>query len=208
MLKLNPSSAGDPITSHPPNRKHNMSFFSPTPANDHTVYARFDNIGDTISGPITKAPNEIQQNEFGTGKPLFWDDAKTQPRMQMVITVQTEDRDPQDPEDTGLRVLFIKKPSALYNSIANAVVTSGITRDPDAGDKLTITYTGLGEKTNPAYNAPKQFTATFTPAAGFFSGTTASTPAVSTDMPVGMDPKTWAELTPEVRAQLKAVASA
>ena len=46
---------------------------------------KFETVGTTHTGVITDPPKAVQQNDFDTKQPAFWDDAKTQPKMQAVM---------------------------------------------------------------------------------------------------------------------------
>ena len=61
--------------------------------------AKFDAIGTTVGGVITRIGDPMQQTDFSSGKPLTWDDGT--PRMQLPVTVQTDLRDPSNPLDDG-----------------------------------------------------------------------------------------------------------
>lgn len=67
--------------------------------------------GDSVAGKILSAEPR-HSTEFGTNKPLFWDDGT--PRMEIVLTLQTEwrnfescDRGNRE-EDDGQRRLFLR----------------------------------------------------------------------------------------------------
>lgn len=165
--------------------------------------AKFPEIGASVTGTITEPPVQQQQTEIGTGKPLTWDDGK--PRMQLVITLQTDQRDPEIEGDTGLRRVFVTGTKVSEGGgMKGAFQRAGI-RDLPVGGTLTVKYTHDG-KAQKGFSAPKQYEVTFTPpnaAADFIGGATA--PAA---MPPGMDPDVWASLTPEVQAELLAATKA
>lgn len=122
--------------------------------------AKFPTIGTTVAGRITERPYTEQQRDYTTGDLKFWDDGK--PQMQLVITLATNERDPQKTDDDGTRRLYVK--GQMKNAIAQAVRAAGATM-LEHGAHLSVTYAADGEKKNPRFNAPKHFTAAYTPAA-------------------------------------------
>ena len=161
--------------------------------------AKFPTIGTTVSGTIIGDAVEAQQTEpDGTLK--VWKNGD--PMMQLIVPLQTTEKE--DADDDGTRRLFIK--GQMRTAIQQALIKAGA-RGFTKGATLSVTYSGDGEKSNPAFNAPKQYTATYTaPANGAaFLGTDA--PKAAADVPPGMDAATWASLTPEVRAALKVAAA-
>jgi len=122
--------------------------------------AKFPAIGATVSGRITERPTVEQQRDYTTGDLKFWDDGK--PQMQLVVTLATNERDPENPEDDGTRRLYVK--GQMKNAVASAVRATGA-RGLEVGGTLTVTYARDGQKTNPKFNAPKNFDASYVPAA-------------------------------------------
>lgn len=122
--------------------------------------AKFPTIGTTVAGRITERPYTEQQRDYTTGDLKFWDDGK--PQMQLVITLATNERDPQKTDDDGTRRLYVK--GQMKNAIAQAVRAAGATM-LEHGAHLSVTYAADGERKNPRFNAPKHFTAAYTPAA-------------------------------------------
>lgn len=124
--------------------------------------AKFETIGETVGGPITHIGAEQQQTEFGSGKPLFWDNGEK--RTQLPITVQTNQRDPYDPQDDGQRTFYVK--GEMKKAIQAALRAAG--RGMAVGGTLTLTYVG----DEPTKGFPKKlYQASYTPpapGAGFF----------------------------------------
>lgn len=149
--------------------------------------AKFPTIGTTVSGRITERPTVEQQKDFTTGDLKFWDDGK--PQMQLVVTLATNEIDPANPDDDGARRIYIK--GQMKNAVAQAVRTSGA-RGLEVGGVLSVTYSADGVAKNPRFNAPKNFTATYTPAA---------TVALNTPDPVAQQPMApMPGLTPQQQA--------
>lgn len=122
--------------------------------------AKFPTPGTVLSGRITERPTVEQQRDIKDGSKKFWSDGN--PMMQLVVTVQTNERDPQDEEDDGRRRLFVK--GQLKNAIADAVRTSGA-RGLEVDGTLTVTYTHDGTATQRGFSPPKQYTAQYVAAA-------------------------------------------
>lgn len=180
------------------------SFLAPTgiPA------AKFPAIGTTVTGKVIAPPEVQQQTEIGTGKPLTFDDGK--PRQQLVITIQTDLRDPEVADDDGKRRVFVTGTKASEGGgMLGAFKRAGIT-NLDVGGTLTVTYTHDGARTSPAFSPPKQYEATYAPpnaAAGFLGTAPATNGSTTEQLPPGMTPDVWATLSPEVQAALKQAVS-
>lgn len=127
--------------------------------------AKFETMGDMVKGTVIDCSLQ-QQTSMDDNKPLFWDNGD--PRMQLVIKLQTDERDPDIENDEGVRSLYAKggnfevaqgQGKAMKTAIADAVKTSGAKLRE--GGKLQVAYTGEGKKTNRGYAAPKLFTAKY-----------------------------------------------
>jgi hypothetical protein len=122
--------------------------------------AKFPTPGASVGGRITEKPTVEQQRDISTGDKKFWSDGN--PMMQLVVTVQTTERDPQIEEDDGRRRLFVK--GQMKNAIADAVRGAGC-RGLEVGGTLTVTYSHDGTASQRGFNPPKQYTAQYIPAA-------------------------------------------
>ena len=96
-----------------------------------------------------------QQLDIRTRKPMTWDDGR--PKMKVILTLQTDLLDPEDPDDDGRRQLHIKRPSALMAAIKDALKQSSF-RTP-VGKNLSITYTGDGKPAGAGMSPPKEYVA-------------------------------------------------
>jgi len=126
--------------------------------------AKFEQIGDKVTGVITALEMQ-QQTDLDDNKPLFWDNG--QPRMILVITLQTEERD--DDDDDGIRRLYCKggkydvaegSGESLKEAIASALKKADV-KSIDEGGTLAVAHTGLAVKKTRGYNAAKLFTAQY-----------------------------------------------
>lgn len=115
--------------------------------------AKFPTIGTTWKGVITDKTTS-QQIDFATQQPKFYDDGNK--AMQVVITIQTDQRDPDIDGDDGQRRLFIK--GAMLAAVKKAIKDAGAPT-AEIGGTLAVKYThdGVATKGNP----PKQFTAAY-----------------------------------------------
>jgi hypothetical protein len=117
----------------------------------------FPEIGTTWKGQVVDKRTE-QQRDFDSGKPLTWDDGN--PRLQVVITLQTDERDPKIAGDDGRRRLFVK--GQMLAAIRKAVSDAGA-QTVEIGGTLAVQYSGDGEPTRRGMNPPKQYTAAYKP---------------------------------------------
>lgn len=151
--------------------------------------ARFPTPGTTVTGTICEPPRVEQQRDYSTGEPMYWRDGS--PRMQLVVTLQTDERDPEYPDDDGRRRLYVR--GRMKTAIRQAVKTSGAT-GLDVGGTLTITYTGDGTPTNPRFQPPKEYSAVYKPPTG--GGETAQATAASPTTNPATNPAT----NPDIQA--------
>ena len=125
--------------------------------------AKFDQVGQSVGGPITHIGEPRQQTDFKTGDPLTWRDGS--PRMQLPVTVQTTLRDPSDPTDDGKRTFYVK--GEMRKAIEQALRAAGT--GMQVGGVLTVTFSG--EQPTDGGFPKKLYTATYQPPAaggGFF----------------------------------------
>ncbi|WP_426566410.1 hypothetical protein ACPPVT_07640 [Angustibacter sp. McL0619] len=147
--------------------------------------ASFLTVGATAKGQIVSTPEVRQKTKMGTGDLETWDDGS--PKLQLVVTLATDERDPADAEDDGVRKLYVggsKKPESksMHAAVAAAVIASGA-KGLEVGGTLQVTYVGDGTSKTAGFNPPKQYQAVYTPAAAGFLGTdqaqSAAAPAVA-----------------------------
>lgn len=137
--------------------------------------AKFEAPGDTVEGTIAEAPEVRQQTDMKDGSPQYWPSGD--PKMQLVVTLQTTLRD--EPDDNGQRRIYIKGKS-LTDGTREAVKATGA-KGLEVGGTLTVTYTGDGEATQRGFNPPKLYSVTYkrpdtTAATGQFLGVQQPTP--------------------------------
>ncbi|WP_405695210.1 hypothetical protein OHA99_09265 [Streptomyces coelicoflavus] len=146
--------------------------------------AKFPTPGTTVGGRITESPKVEQQRDIQSGEAKFWSDGN--PMMQMVVTVQTDERDPAIEDDDGRRRIFVK--GQMKNAVADAVRQAGA-KGLEVGGTLHVRYTHDGEPKQRGFSAPKQYAAKYVAAAVSELG--ADTPASAAAAPApapGGDP--------------------
>jgi hypothetical protein len=122
-----------------------------------TSSAKFPTPGTTVSGTVTDRPTQSQQTDPKDGSLQTWDNG--QPKLQLIVKLQTGNPDLNDPDDDGVRALYVKGKN-LTAAVRDAVKAAGA-KSLEVGGKLSVTYTGDGEKTNKAFNPPKEYSATY-----------------------------------------------
>lgn len=119
--------------------------------------AKFNQIGAEVAGTVV-ATDVRQQTDFKTGEVLTWRDGS--PRMMVVATLQTQERDSHDYNDDGLRRLFIKGKS-LTDAVRDAVRKAGA-GGLELGGWLKVAYVADGQAADRASDPPKLYLAEFT----------------------------------------------
>lgn len=168
------------------------------------VSAKFDTVGVTIGGTITRVGEPMQQRDFTTQALKTWDDGR--PMMQLPVDVATDQRDPDVPDDDGTRTFYIR--GEMQKAVRQALRQGGA-KGLREGGALSITYSGDGPVKQRGMNPPKLYTATYSPPAVAHadqfvndSGTATNGAAAAPDLLTG-DPR-LAHLTPEQLAGARA----
>lgn len=122
--------------------------------------ANLKEVGNKVVGTITEL-DVTQARKFGTQDLDFWEDGK--PKEQLVVTLQTDERDPTIEEDDGRRRIYALQPSELLRTIAAASVDKGT---PLAvGGRLAVIHTGTKPHEKPGFNPIKLYDAAYDPPA-------------------------------------------
>lgn len=147
-----------------------FDFFAPRASHSW----KFTNPGDTHTGTITEVSDARQATEFGSNEPAYWDREKTRPKMQVAVTLDTAERDPQDANDTGKRTLWVVedgRSGSILSAIRQAVHQVGA-GTIDIGGQLTVTFSGFDPNSKNPANPRKVYTAAYqapAPAGGMFT---------------------------------------
>jgi hypothetical protein len=120
--------------------------------------ARFDKVGDSVTGTIVSAEAR-QTTDIQTGQPEVW--PQGDPKMQVVITLQTDQRDPEIEGDDGRRRLYAKKPSAMLTAIIAALAGNRL----EVGGRLAVQHTGTEPASTRGFNDKKLYAAAYQPPA-------------------------------------------
>lgn len=120
--------------------------------------ARFEKVGDSVAGTIVSAEAR-QTTDIKTGQPEVW--PQGDPKMQVVITLQTDERDADIDDDDGQRRLFAKKPSAMLAAITTALNGQRL----EVGGRLAVKHTGTEPSSTAGFNPKKLYVAAYQPPA-------------------------------------------
>lgn len=146
--------------------------------------AKFPAVGCSVAGTITQQPEVQQVRDFSTGEPQYWPDGK--PKQQLVVTLATDERDPQINDDDGTRRLFIK--GLMLKAVRDAVRKAGA-RGLEVGGRLEVTYVGDGERKG-NLNPPKLYAAAYTPPAAQTADDVLNNEPADTPAPAAPTPPT------------------
>lgn len=121
--------------------------------------AAFPRIGTIVSGEVISEPESREQTDMITKLVKTFKDGT--PMMQVLIRLQTQERDPNDPEDDGVRTVYAK--GKMVQAIGKAMRSAKVTAI-EVGGFLEIAYIGDGPKGDMPI-PPKLFEARYTPPA-------------------------------------------
>ena len=166
--------------------------------------ASFSAIGDSVMGVIVEK-DYVQEKDFTTGEPAVWKNSG-EPKMQVIATLRTLEKDPDDPGDDGERRVYIR--GNLKKAVALAVRASGA-NSFDVGGILQVKYVADGVPPAKGFSAPKEFKAVYTapdPATAALlepdDDSGASTVSQTASAAAASEPE---DLTPEAAAALRAL---
>lgn len=161
-----------------------FDFFAPRASHSW----KFVSPGDTHTGTITEVSDARQATEFGSNEPAYWDREKTRPKMQVAVTLDTSERDPQDANDTGKRTLWVVedgRSGSILSAIRQAVHQVGA-GTIDIGGQLTVTFSGFDPNSKNPANPRKVYSASYVPpapAGGMFTNQAAAQPVAQPAAP-------------------------
>ncbi len=130
------------------------------------AFATFPQPGATVAGIITDISNQKQATKWNPDPKAkreldFWPSGD--PVMEVWLTLQTQDRNPQDPEDTGLRTIVVtvnQKAGGQLAAIMDACEAAGA-ETPLPGGFLALTFTQFDPESKNAQNPRKMYAANY-----------------------------------------------
>lgn len=182
-----------------------FDFFAPRASHSW----KFTNPGDTHTGTITEVSDARQATEYGSNELAYWDKERTRPKMQVAVTLDTTERDPQDANDTGKRTLWVVedgRSGSILSAIRQAVHQAGA-GTIDIGGQLTVTFSGFDPNSKNPPNPRKIYAASYVPPAPAGGMFTSQAPAQPVAQPAPA-PATPAAPAPAPVAQPAAPAPA
>ena len=152
--------------------------------------AVFATIGAIVEGTVVGHPESREQTDLATGEVKRYKSGD--PMMMVLIKIQTTLRDPDDPEDDGIRTLFAKY--TMMKAIGKAMTDAGV-KKIEPGGYLQVGYSGDIPSQTRGYQPTKAYVAKYTPPAP-------SANTMLTQAAFGSDP--WASSTPAAPAPQQA----
>lgn len=166
-----------------------FDFFAPRASHSW----KFTNPGDTHTGTITEVSDARQATEYGSNELAYWDKERTRPKMQVAVTLDTAERDPQDASDTGKRTLWVVedgRSGSILSAIRQAVHQAGA-GTIDIGGQLTVTFSGFDPNSKNPANPRKIYAASYVPpapAGGMFTNQAPAQPVAQPAAPAPAAP--------------------
>lgn len=119
-----------------------------------------------IEGTILNLSEPMQEKDFVTKEPAFWDKEKTRPKNMVAITLQTqmnEGPDDNGEPDDGARNIYVTvdyKPGGQLAAIQDAMDAVGA-RDLEVGGRLAVWFTGYDPESKNPDNPRRLFQARY-----------------------------------------------
>lgn len=151
---------------------------------------KFATPGDTHTGTITEVSDARQAAEYGSNELAYWDKERTRPKMQVAVTLDTAERDPQDANDTGKRTLWVVedgRSGSILSAIRQAVHQAGA-GTIDIGGQLTVAFSGFDPNSKNPANPRKIYSASYVPPAPAGGMFTSQAPAQPVAQPAAPAP--------------------
>lgn len=159
----------------------------------------FNTVGARVQGYVVGEPVVKPQMKFdGSGKPTDIPDTWTSgdPKMKVIIQLQTQFRDPESEDDDGVRGVYAvisNSEGSCFRAIKDAIKAAG-RKDIETGGFLDVWYAGDDPKSSNPRNPRKLYGAQYTPPATPLAGNEPpappqqATPGVSGNQFAGQPP--------------------
>lgn len=183
-----------------------FDFFAPRASHSW----KFTTPGDTHTGTITEVSDARQATEYGSNELAYWDKERTRPKMQVAVTLDTTERDPQDTNDTGKRTLWVVedgRSGSILSAIRQAVHQAGA-GTIDIGGQLTVAFSGFDPNSKNPANPRKIYAASYVPPAPAGGMFTSQAPAQPVAAPAPAAPAAQPVAAPATPAPVPAVPDA
>lgn len=171
-----------------------------------SAFRRDHPIGTVWSGVVQRV--DVRQVRDDDGNPETWDDGN--PKQQVVIAIQTDQRDPERTGDDGVRGIYVKWWGEQRKALRECLQNAGVD-DIEPGGLFAAKYTGDGpQPQNRMYSPAKLMQFEYkppSPTAGLFNpgGNSNGAPAAPAAA-AQPDPWTAVETTPAAPAPAPAAA--
>ncbi|WP_404285407.1 hypothetical protein [Glutamicibacter arilaitensis] len=139
-----------------------MSVFSTTSSSS----AKFETPGQVVAGQITEIGEPFHATKFGSSEKDSWPSGD--PKMKVSVTLKTQERDQADPNDEGLRSIYMTvsgtEGGQLW-AIKQALRAANV-KDLAVGGHLAVRFAGFDPESKNPQNPKKMYQAQYTPPAG------------------------------------------
>lgn len=122
------------------------------------VSAKFETVGTVVRGKIISKPQLRQRTDINTGEPMTWPDGR--PQQQLVVQIQTDERDDEIEDDDGVRNLYIR--FKMRDAVKEAVKKAG-EKSLAVGGELAIKYVSQEKPRKRGQQGTKLYRAKYTP---------------------------------------------
>jgi hypothetical protein len=127
-----------------------------------TPWAKWPTKGDVVTGTVVEGPTLRQSRDYDTGLPATFPSGD--PKMEIVVIIQTAERSADYEDDDGRRQVVMKRNKNLHSAVRAAVKASGA-KGLEEGGALAITLTDVQQKKNDKgmKYTENQYSATYRP---------------------------------------------
>ena len=113
---------------------------------------KFNTVGDSYSGTVVSVEPRAY-TDIQSGKPEHWDNGD--PKMQLVVGIQTDERNPELENDDGVRYDYVKMWGKQKQSLRAAAQAAG--GSPAVGDFYSVKFVGEEPSKTRGFNPTKLY---------------------------------------------------